>query len=382
MAFDELVLDDADRIAAGDPGGLLWALATAGAQLRSTATTVRSGTGQSLSGGDRPRAVLICTDAASAPAARLVVRLACANAPTLLFSGVDLPRWAGPADALLVGSLDQLPTRVAGVLEQAKYRGLTVAAAAPADSLVAQAAGRDLVAELPPDLHPRAARWSVLTPLLMCADAMGLLSASAEQLEDIADALDATARDCAPTLDVFGNRAKALAVDLNEAVAVIAGAGLLASVAAGIAAEAFQLVAGLPAVAVSLPDGLPTAAALLRAPAPESFDDSFFRDRGDDETPIRPALITVGDDGDPLDPAFGPQSDAQVQLDEFAARNAASALRDIAASRGLRAATIEAPVGTALTRFAVATAFADFTATYLAIGRGLDPSERAPGEPA
>jgi hypothetical protein len=380
--FDELLLDDAARITDGDPNGLLWSLATAGAQLRRTLATVQAADLSDLTSSERPRAVLVCTDAGSAAAARLVVRLACPNAPTILFSGVDLPRWAGPADALLVGTLDDMPVRLAGLLEQARRRGLTVAAAAPAGSLVAQAAGRYLVAELASDLPARAARWSVLTPLLVAADALGLVGARAGLLAEVADALDATAQVCGPTLDVYTNRAKGLAVALNDSLPVIVGAGLLASVAAGIAAESLQLIAGSPAVALSLPDGLATAASLLRTPAAETFDDSFFRDRADDEATIRPALVTIGDDGDPLDPALGLQSDAQVQLDEFAARSAATTLRDIAAARGLRSLMIETPTGHTLARFAAATAVADFAAAYLAIGRGIDPSERAPGEPA
>jgi glucose/mannose-6-phosphate isomerase len=378
--FDELILDDADRVRDGDPNGLLWALATAGAQVRRTLETARSDGLRELGESQRPRAVLVCTDAGGAQAARAVVRLACANAPTILYSGVDLPRWAGPADAMLISTLDDMPARLGGLLDQARRRGLTIAAAAPARSLVAVGAGRDLIVELVGDLHPRAARWSVLTPMLMCADAMGLLAAAPSQLEEVADALDAAAQSCGPSLDVYTNRAKALAIALNDCLPVIAGAGVLASVAAGIAAESLHLIAGSPAVALSLPDGLATAASLLRTPATESFDDSFFRDRLDDQPMLRPGLVTIGDDGDPLDPALGEHSDAQVQLDEFAARNAAATLRDIAESRGLRTSMIEAPTGSTLARFAAASAFADFAAAYLAIGRGIDPSERAPGE--
>jgi len=209
-----------------------------------------------------------------------------------------------------------------------------------------------------------------------------VLSAPAGLLIEIADALDSAAAASGPTVDTFSNRAKGLAVALDDCGPVIVGAGLLAGVAAGLTAESLQLVAGVPAIALSLPDGLPTAASLLRAPAAESFDDSFFRDRADEEPVIRPGLVTIGDDGDPLDPALGPHSDAQVQLDEFAARNAASTLRDIASARGLRSLMIEAPTGRRLARFAVATAIGDFAAAYLALGRGLDPSEPAPGEPS
>jgi glucose/mannose-6-phosphate isomerase len=383
--FDELLLEDPRRISDADQGGLLWSLATAGAQVRQSLAALSASDLSDLGAARKPRAILVATDAMGAGAARLLVQLSCPQAPSLLFNGVDLPRWAGPSDALLIGTVDDLSPRLAGLLDQAQRRGLAIAATAPTGSQladVAYTAGSGLVAELPRALHPRASRWSLLTPLLFSADVLGVLEAPTSALEEVADKLDSAAAACSPNLDVFANRAKGLAVELSEALPVIAGAGLLAGVAAGIAADALRLVAGVPAVAVALPDGLPTGAALLRTPAQESFDDSFFRDRTDEVATIRPALVTIGDDGDPYDPELGRPSAAQVQLDEMAARTAAVTLREIATSRGLRTSVIEASTGRTLARFAAATAFADFVATYLALGRGLDPSERAPGEPA
>jgi len=63
-----------------------------------------------------------------------------------------------------------------------------------------------------------------------------------------------------------------------------------------------------------------------------------------------------------------------------AARRSASALRDLAASYGGRYSTVEVPAGPPLCRLAAATAFGAFTATYLALGRGIDPSAPRPGE--
>ena len=40
MSFDDAVLDDAELLSRRDPGGLLWALATAGAQVKWAATGV------------------------------------------------------------------------------------------------------------------------------------------------------------------------------------------------------------------------------------------------------------------------------------------------------------------------------------------------------
>ena len=76
-----------------------------------------------------------------------------------------------------------------------------MAVVAPAGSPVAAAAGRAPVHELPPDLHPRAARWAVLTPLLQALDALGLQSIPAGLLVEVADALDEIAEACRPSGD-------------------------------------------------------------------------------------------------------------------------------------------------------------------------------------
>ena len=59
---------------------------------------------------------------------------------------------------------------------------------------------------------------------------------------------------------------------------------------------------------------------------------------------------------------------------------AAEALHRIASQRGLRSSTVDVPPGAPLARFAAASLFGTFTATYLALGRGIDPSEARPGE--
>ena len=383
MSFDELVLDDAEQLALRDDGRLLWALAGTGAQVRRyVELRDESGLGR-LAGGDEPRAVLVASDVQATGAARALARVVTAQAPAVVWRGVDLPRWAGPADALLVGSTDGRHPRLVRLVEEATYRGLALVVVAPVPSPVAQAAGRSPVVGMAPDVHPRAARWAVLAPLLQAADVLGLIAAPADVLAQVAAALDETAELCRPNADAFTNPAKVLALELSDSLPVVAGAGPLAGVAARAIAEGLQLLAGSPAVSVGLPDGVATAGALLRgAAAPVGADDpeGLFADRGMDAA-RRPCLVTVGDDGSPDDPSLGERTDAQVQLDEVAGRRAAAALHGIAGQRGLRSTRVDVGSATApLARFAAATQFGDFTATYLALGLGIDPSELRPGE--
>jgi hypothetical protein len=379
MSFDESLLEDSDALGLRDDGRLLWTLAGSGAQVRRAVDTANEFDVSRLAGGAVPRALLVAVDNPAKGAGRVLVRLATGTTPTLMWHGVELPRWAGSADALLVASSDGRHPRLARVTEQGTHRGLAVAVAAPEGSPVAQAAGRAPVAHVPADLNRRALMWAVLTPLLQAAHVLEVTSVPASLLAQVADALDETAEGCRPSADAFTNPAKALAVEFADAQPLIAGAGHLAGVAGRLFADALQLFAGTPAVAVSLPDGVAAAGALLFGEPQGSFEDEFFRDR-DEERSGRPRLVTIGDDGEPDDESLGPRSGAQIQLDEVAARRAAEALHHIARQRGLRSSTVDVPAGPPLSRLAAATLFGAFVATYLALGRGIDPSEPRPGE--
>ncbi|GAB2488026.1 SIS domain-containing protein [Jatrophihabitans fulvus] len=379
--FDEAVLDDPARLDQRDEHRLLWALATAGAQVRRAVETEGDFGVDRLADAGPPRALLVATDGAPG-ASRLITRLACTRAPAMTWHGAELPRWAGPADALLIGSVDGRNRRLAELAAQASRRGLVTAVVAPGGTQLAAAAGRSPLHELPGSLHPRASRWSVLAPLLQALDVLGLATMPREELIETADALDAQAEACRPDGEAFTNPAKALAAEFAEADPLVAGAGAVAGVAARAVSDSLQLFAGAASTSVSLPDGAGRAASLLRRSATTGADaaDDLFRDRVDDVPARRARLLVVGDDGSPDDPLLGERSEAQIQLDEVAARRAAAALRQLASALGLRASGVDVPSGMPVTRFAAATAFGDFTAAYLAFGLGRDPGAPSPEE--
>lgn len=378
MSFDEALLDDESLLGRRDESHLLWSLATAGAQVRHAVETVADFGIEGLRSPEPPRALLVATDSAPSAVSRLITRLSCIRTPTLAWHGVELPRWAGPADALLIGCVDGRHPRLAALAAQGAQRGLAMAVVAPEGSQVAAAAGRAPLHELVRDLNPRAARWAVLAPLLQAIDVLGVNPIPSGMLAELADALDEGAQAYRPGADGFVNPAKSLAHEFAETTPLIAGAGALAGVAARTISDVLQLFAGVTSVSVSLPDGVGRAGALLRGSGPGPVDD-FFRDRVDDhETRHQPRLLVIGDDGTADDLLLGDRSDAQIQLDEVAARRAARALHDLAAGLGLRSSTVDVPSADPLVRFAAATAFGDFTAAYLAFGLGLDPGASGP----
>src|SRR5947208_9039921 len=132
--FDEALLDDSALLEQRDEHRLLWALATAGAQVRRAVETVGDFGIERLRAGEMPRAMLVATDSAPSSGSRLITRLSCTRTPALTWHGVELPRWAGPTDALLIGSVDGRHPRLAELAAQGDQRGLARAGVAPADT--------------------------------------------------------------------------------------------------------------------------------------------------------------------------------------------------------------------------------------------------------
>ena len=84
----------------------------------------------------------------------------------------------------------------------------------------------------PPTPSSRTALWSLLTPVLVAADASGLVQCPHDVLERVADVLDEVAEECRPSSESFVNPAKVLATGLGETVPVVLGDGPLTGVAA------------------------------------------------------------------------------------------------------------------------------------------------------
>ena len=372
-SFSPDILDDPDALLMADRGALLRALASAGAHVRRAEQTIGD-FGVSALAGELPRAVLIAADAHAPYLSNLIAVLAAGQAPVLDWRDPVLPRWAGPADALIAVSADGRHPRLAELVDQAVRRGLAVAVAAPAGSPVGSAAARNPTADLTHlgAVSPRSLWWALATPALQATDALGLAPVR-PLLTEVADVLDAVAEANRPDSSAFTGPAKVLATDLAEAVPVIAGAGACATVAARRVAAAIQLIGGSTAMAASLPDDVARVGALLEFAAADS---DFFADRVTDNTAL-PRLVLIGDD----EPHGRPAEASQWQaLGEDAARRAAAALGDLASQRGIGSSRIAVPDADPLVRFAAATAVGDFAASYLALGRSIDPSAPRLGE--
>lgn len=371
-AFDQQLLDDPDRLLAADSDRLLRALATAGAQVRRALETAADFELGRLAADQPPRALFVAADPHVPYLSGLLAALGRAEAPVLDWREAALPRWAGPADALVVAAADGRHPRLAELVAHADRRGLSVAVAAPAGSPVAAAAARHPIADLShlSGVPRRAVWWALATPALLVLDALGLAPTRAV-LPELADRLDEVAESERPDADAFVAPAKVLAAELAESVPVFAGIGAGGTVAAHRVAGAVQLIGGATAMSASLPDDVARIGSLLEFAGAEA---DLFADRVE-EAEVKPRLVLVGDDDDvPTDPA------GSGLAGDTGGRRSAEALAALARSRRIGVSRMLVPEAPALVRFACATATGDFAASYLALARGIDPSAPRLGE--
>jgi len=370
---DEQRLDDPEALRALDTRDSLRSLASAGAQVRRAVVSAQESGVERLAGGDRPRSVLVAALGGSSLVCDVLDLLAEPGSPVPVTTRRDapLPGWVGPLDLVIAVSQSGRATGPLALAAEAARRGaslLTVGAArSPLAEVSARARGVHVEVALPTP-SSRTALWSLLTPVLLAADAMGLVQCPVSSLERCADVLDEVAEECRPSSEAFVNPAKVLATGLGETVPVVLGDGPLTGVAATRAASMLARTARVPATHGALPDAASQVVACLDGPfgsglgagltGPVGHGGDIFADPYLDAPPApRLGLLAL------RDPDLDPE---QVAL--------ADAVVASARDSGVTVWEQQARSGRPIERLASLVALTDFAATYLALGLGLDPS--------
>ncbi|MEU5214280.1 SIS domain-containing protein [Streptomyces sp. NPDC020742] len=374
--LDESLLDTPDALAGADRFGLLRGVAESGARVRTAARSATESGIADLTPDGRPRAVLVAGPGPAAAGVADLLRALCGGScPVSLIqpTGVaplpgalrwTLPGWAGPLDLLLLAGPDAADPGLAELVEQAYRRGCSIVAVTPAGGPLADAVdqARGLAmplattpydAEFDVEGAPPAAPgtlWSVLIPLLMLTDRIGLISAPPDALGKLADRLDQVAERCGPAIPTYTNPGKTLAADLADALPLIWTEGTLAHAIGRHFATELAGLAGRPALAAELPEALTTHRTLLVGPLTEPDPDDFFRDRVEQPTAtVLHARVVLLREEEP-----GPLS----------ATRAAQALAE---KRDTALSELEPGAGSDLEKAAELLAIVDFGAVYLAL---------------
>jgi glucose/mannose-6-phosphate isomerase len=366
--IDDAVLDDAARIDAGDPDGMLRAVATSAAQVRSSATAAAEAGLDRLDAVGRPRAVVVAGMGGSAIAGDVLAALAApaAPVPVVVHRGPGLPGWVGAADVVIAVSCSGSTKETLAATDEAARRGATLVGVGAADSPLARRCtqARAPFVAVVRQLTPRSSMWALATPVLMTGTRLGLvdIGVDGDALEQAAVRLEQVAEMCRPDRESFVNPAKQLALDIAGTVPLVWGAGLTGGVAAYRLMCQLAENAKYPAAAGSLPEAHHNQVVTFDGPlAGAAADDDIFRDRVDDVAAMRLRAVLVHDDDGGEDTA------ARVEVSE-----------QVATARGVPVSSLRSEGVTPLERLASLVGVIDYATVYLAIAEGVDPTPVAP----
>jgi glucose/mannose-6-phosphate isomerase len=346
---------------------MLRAVATSAAQVRRGATAAVDAGLDELRVNDRPRAVVVAGMGGSGIAGDVLAALAAPTspAPVIVHRGPGLPGWVGAADLVIAVSCSGSTAETLSATDEAVRRGARLVGVAAADSPLAF---RCLQANAPhvavvPELSPRSSFWALATPVVIAGARLGLvdLGAGDTALEAAATRLETVAEACRPDRESFVNPAKTLAMDLAGSLPMAWGAGQMGGVASYRFGCQLAENAKQPAIAGALPEAhhnqVVTFDGLL---AGGSSEQDLFRDRIEDDAPLRLRLVLLHDDDEP---------ETAVRVD---------ASEELAEGRAIPVSRLRSEGRHPLERLASLVGLIDYASVYLAIGAGVDPTPIAP----
>ena len=372
---DEALLNDTDRLQAADPSGMLWALASAGAQVRESAALAAEANFTSLADEGRPRALVIAGVGTAARTGDLLETVAGPRCPVPIVGhrSAGIPGWVGAADVVIAVSASGRSPEAIAAADAAARRGSRLVAIGAPDSELASLAERARAPFIPvPRRAPaRATLWALTVPVLMAARALGLVKVNEADFAETAARLDLDAERCRPALESFVNPAKELAIDLARSIPIVWGSSPLAAVAARRFADTLAANARYPAVAGALGEAGRGRVGLLDGVyggLTEAERDIFADPSDADENaPTRLRLVLLRDGG-------LADEEEEVEGEPVAVEERrADAVQALAERRGVRVSVVTAEGASPLERLASLVAVPDFASIYLGLAHGLDP---------
>jgi D-arabinose 5-phosphate isomerase GutQ len=376
--LDLALLDDPAELDKMDPGGMLRATASAGAQVRESAALAAEADLASLGEEGRPRAVVVAGVGTAGRTGDILATVAGPRCPVPVLShrSTGIPGWVGAADVVIAVSASGRSPEALGAADAAARRGARLVAIGAPDSQLQALAERARAVFIPvPRRAPaRASLWGLTVPVLLAARALGLVKVNEADFAETATRLDAEAERCRPALESFVNPGKGLALEVAPSIPIIWGASPLATVAARRFGDTLSANARYPAVAgglgeagrgrVGLLDGVYGSLAeeerdIFADPAGDSDSDS------DSSTRLR--LVLLRDGGLTADEE---EADGEPLAVED---RRADAVQELAERRGVRVSVLTAEGASALERLASLVAVPDFASVYLGFAHGLDP---------
>ncbi|GII82740.1 phosphate starvation-inducible protein PsiE [Sphaerisporangium siamense] len=357
-SFEAERLDDTAFLTEGDPSGMLPAVATSGAQVRTSHRGALEAGVARLSADGRPRALVVAGMGGSAVAGDMLAAVCGPGVPIPIVTvrSYRLPGWVGAADLVVAVSSSGTTEETRTLALEAARRGCRLVTVGPSRAPLAA------IAEQASGLHlpvvpvagavsgSRTNLWGVTMPLLGVAAALGLADIGQDAVEAAAKRLEDIAHRCRPSSESFINPGKTLALELAGTIPMIWGTSPLAAAAARRLASQLGVNAKYPAIWGEIPEAGHDQVAAFEGPLAE-------RDVFADSSATTLRLFLLRD----LD-----------EHPQVAKRRVLSA--GLARDRGVAVSEVTAEGAHPLERLASLVGLADYGSVYLALGYGIDPA--------
>jgi glucose/mannose-6-phosphate isomerase len=372
--LDLALLDDAEALGRNDPGGMLRATASAGAQVREAAALAAEANLSSIADEGRPRAVVVAGVGTAARTGDILETVAGPRCPVPVLShrSAGIPGWVGAADVVIAVSASGRSPEALAAAEAAARRGARLVAIGAPDSelqALAERARAPFIA-VPRRAPARASIWALTVPVLLAGRAVGLVKVNEADFAETATRLDADAERCRTTLESFVNPGKSLALDLAHSIPVVWGSSPLATVAARRFGDTLAANARYPVMAGALGEAGRGRVGLLDGVfggLAEAERDIFADPEDAEQSSTRLRLVLLRDGG-----LAGEEEAADGEPAAVEDRRA-EAVQKLAERRGVRVSVLTAEGASPLERLASLVAVPDFASLYLGLAHGLDP---------
>lgn len=363
---DELLLDDVEGLLAADPGEMLRATASTGAQIRTGLRDTDRATIARIIEAGAPRTIIVTGMGGSGISGQIMAALANTQSPIPVVShrGYLLPAWVGSNDLVIALSASGRTEETIAAAAEAARRGCALVGITAVDSPLAEtvAAARNAWL-IPVDVQgrmPRASMWTLLTPLLLIGQALGVCSANDVALGQAADIADDVSRRCGVDVPTADNPAKQLGLQLAESLPMVWGTGEVGPVASYRAISQLAENAKMPAIHGEIPESQHNQVVVFDGPFAGADIDDLFRDRTEDAP--RSFRLVVLRDG-----VEHPQMSRRAEI-----------VKEIARRRNVPVTEVAAEGVHILHRLASLITLTDWASVYTAIALHIDPTPIGP----
>ncbi len=365
--IDDLDLDNLDHIAQADPGQMLEAVASSGAQIRRSIDVIDREVMAQVAAEGKPRAIIVAGMGGSGVSGEVLAAVAgpSSSIPIVVERTHHLPGWVSPIDMVIAVSCSGSTEETLSVADEAGRRGarlVTVGAAgSPIEEISSRAASSVHLAIDAQGRMPRASLWTIATPLLMLANELGVTDISDADLNVTADLMDEISVESGVTVPSLENTAKTLGLSIAESLPMLWGTGAIGRAATGRFMAQLAENAKLPAIYGGLPEVGHNQIVAFDGVLAKRTDADLFRDRVEQSADRLLHLVLMRDDAE-----------------HEAVTKRVNVIKDIVADRGIPMTELHARGEHRLTRLATLTVLTDWASVYAAIAMGIDPTPIGP----